>query len=259
MCRARLLFLASAFALLVGCSRTPSSESKAPAAEAPKPAYYKVDTATAGALSGTVRLKGKRPANKTIDMDQDPACVSLHKSRRVEDNAIEANSKGQLGNVFVYVKEGLEGKSFQPPAEAVTIDQKGCWFRPRVLGIQTSQVLKVTNSDPVTHNIHPLAKVNREWNHSQGPDDPPITRRFVRPEVMIRVKCNIHGWMRAWVGVLDHPYFAVTGDDGKFEIGNIPPGKYTIAAWQEDMGTQEQAVTIAPSGRMEVEFTFKGE
>jgi len=258
MSYARLLFLVSAAALLGACSRTPKTESKA-AAEPAKPAYYRVDVATAGKIAGTVRLTGKRPPARSIDMDQDPACVSLHKGRHVADEAVEASAKGQLANAFVYLKDGLEGKAFEPPAEPVTIDQKGCWFRPRVIGIQTGQVLKVTNSDPVTHNIHPLAKTNREWNHSQGPEDPAITRRFVRPEVMIRVKCNIHGWMRAWVGVLDHPYFAVTGADGTFEIGNVPPGKYTLAAWQEELGTQEQSVTIAPSGRMEVDFTFKGE
>jgi hypothetical protein len=117
--------------------------------------------------------------------------------------------------------------------------------------------LQVINSDPVTHNIHPMAEINREWNHSQGAGDPPIARRFIKPEIMIRVKCNIHSWMHAFIGVLNHPYFAVSKDDGSFEIKNLPPGTYTIAVWQEKLGTQEQQVTVAAHGNAEANFTFK--
>jgi hypothetical protein len=161
--------------------------------------------------------------------------------------------------VFIYIKTGLEGKKFEVPATPVTIDQHGCWFGPRVLGIQTGQTLQVTNSDPVTHNIHPLAEINREWNHSQGQGDAPLARRFIKPEVMIRVKCNIHSWMHAFIGVTEHPYFAVTGADGTFEIRNVPPGDYVIEAWQETLGAQEQKITVGPSGTVETSFTFKGE
>ena len=117
------------------------------------------------------------------------------------------NPNGTLANVFVYIKRGLEAKTFEVPATPVTIDQRGCWFRPRVIGIQTGQTLQVTNSDPVTHNIHPLAQINREWNHSQGPGDAPLARKFIKPEVMIRVKCNIHSWMRAYIGVVGSSLF----------------------------------------------------
>jgi len=141
----------------------------------------------------------------------------------------------------------------------VTIDQSGCWFRPRVQGIQVGQTLKVINSDPVTHNIHPMAHLNREWNHSQGAGDPPISRKFLKPEIMIPIKCNIHSWMHAYLGVLDHPYFAVSGEDGTFEIRNVPPGDYVIEAWQEKLGTQDQKITVAPSGKVETSFSFKGE
>ena len=162
-----------------------------------------------------------------------------------------------MANAFVYIKSGLEGKSFEVPANPVTIDQNGCWFHPRVFGIQVGQVLKVVNSDPVTHNIHPMAQVNREWNHSQGADDPPLARKFTKPEIMIAVKCNIHSWMHAFIGVLDHPYFAVSGDDGTFEIKNLPPGTYTLAVWTETLGTQERQLTIDPHGKAEANFTFK--
>ena len=119
--------------------------------------------------------------------------------------------------------------------------RSGCWFHPRVLGIQTGQILKVVNSDPVTHNIHPMAEINREWNHSQGAGDPPMARKFIKPEIMIPVKCNIHSWMHAFIGVLDHPYFAVSKDDGTFEIKNLPPGTYTIAVWQENLGPKSSS------------------
>ncbi len=166
---------------------------------------------------------------------------------------------GALANVFIYIKSGLEGKTFEVPAAPVTFDQRGCAFHPRVTGIQTGQTLQVTNSDPVTHNIHPLPQNNREWNHSQGAGDAPLARKFMRPEVMIRVKCNIHSWMRAFIGVVEHPYFAVTGPDGTFEIPNVPPGEYLIEAWQETLGTQEQKITVAPSGKIEINFVLKGE
>jgi hypothetical protein len=127
-----------------------------------------------------------------------------------------------------------------------------------VLGIQTGQPLQIVNSDPVTHNIHPMAQVNREWNHSQGPGDPPVIRRFTKSEVMVPVKCNIHSWMHEFIGVLDHPYFAVSNSDGNFEIRNLPAGTYTLAIWQEKLGTQEQQVTISPQSETVADFTMRG-
>jgi plastocyanin len=253
---ARWFSLTVLAAVLCGCSGDPAKKAESPP---PKPVYFKVDPATAGTLKGKVRFTGRKPQSHEIDMDQDPECARLHKGGHVSDESMVVGANGSLANVFVYVKSGLEGKSFAPPEAPVTIDQKGCWFRPRVLGIQTGQTLKVTNSDPVTHNIHPLAQVNREWNHSQSQTDPPITRRFMRQEIMIPVKCNIHRWMRAYIGAVEHPYFAVTGEDGSFTISNLPPGNYTVAAWQEKLGTQEQPVALASSAAAEIAFTFKGE
>ncbi len=238
---------------LAACSgTTPQPQS------APSPAVFQVDAATAGTITGKVEFAGKKPPRKTVAMESDPQCAKLHTSA-VADDTIAVNSNGTLAHVFVYIKQGLEGKTFAPPAEPVVIDQKGCWFGPRVLGIQVGQTLKVTNSDPVTHNIHPLAQVNREWNQSQEPGAVALTRKFSQPEVMIRVKCNIHGWMHAWVGVVAHPYFAVTGADGTFEIKNVPPGNYTIETWQEELGKQEQPITLASTGKSELVFKYKGE
>lgn len=255
----RISFLCLTLAVLTGCSTPEKNQPKSEAQQPALPSYFKVDPATAGVLTGKIRFIGRKPARKMIDMDQDPDCARLHKNQHVFDESIVVNSNGTLSNVFIYIKSGLEGKKFETPGTPVTIDQKGCWFHPRVIGIQTGQALQVTNSDPVTHNIHPLAQINREWNHSQAEGDAPLSRRFIRPEIMIRVKCNVHNWMRAFIGVVDHPYFAVTRSDGSFEIQNVPPGNYTIAAWQETLGEQEQTVTLAPSGKTTLAFTFKGE
>jgi plastocyanin len=245
--------------VLAGCSGTAKKETQPVARnQPPEPSYFKVDPATAGVLRGTVHFTGRKPARKPIDMSNEPACVEAHHGKAYEDS-VSVNPNGTLGDVFVYVKSGLEGKRFEVPATPVTIDQKGCWFHPHVIGIQTGQELSVTNSDPVTHNIHPLAQINREWNHSQGSGDAPLARKFIKPEVMIRVKCNIHSWMRAYIGVLDHPYFAVTGADGSFEIPNLPPGDYVIEAWQEALGSQDQKITVTPAGKIEADFHFKGE
>jgi plastocyanin len=192
-----------------------------------------------------------------IDMSSDPACVEAHHGKAYDESLV-VSSNGSLGNAFVYIEKGLEGKNFEVPSTPVTIDQRGCWFRPRVLGVQTGQVLQVVNSDPVTHNIHPMAEVNREWNHSQGPGDAPLSRKFLKPEIMIKIKCNIHSWMHAFIGVVEHPYFAVSKDDGSFEINNLPPGTYTLAVWQENLGTQEQQITVTPHSTAVTKFTFKG-
>ena len=188
-------------------------------------------------------------------MSSDPACVTANHGK-VYDDALVLGKSGQLANAVIYIKTGLEGKTFEPPAAAVTMDQRGCWFRPRVLGVQTGQELDIVNSDPVTHNIHPMAMLNREWNHTQGPGDPPMTRKFLKPE-FIPVKCNIHNWMHASIAVFDTPYFAVSAADGTFTLPNLPPGTYTLVLWHEKLGAQEQQVTISPHTTTPVTFTLK--
>ncbi len=226
---------------------------------APKPAFFKVDAATAAGISGIIEFSGKRPQTAPIDMSQDQDCAKMQAAAPKLDESLAVNANGTLPNVFVYLKKGLEGKSFEPISAPATINQQGCWFGPRTIGLQTAQPLRVTNADPVTHNIHPMAEVNREWNHSQGPGDEAISRKFARAELVIPVKCNIHKWMRASIAVVDHPYFAVSGSDGAFAIANIPPGTYTVAAWQEKLGWQEQAITLAPASKIKLSFKYKGE
>jgi plastocyanin len=253
--RTGIVVVFTAAGLAVSCSK-PEQQPQKRVEAAQHPAYYTVDPKTAGVLAGKISFTGKRPVRKKIDMTEDTQCSQQH-ATPMYDEALVANRNGTLSNVFVYIKDGLNGKVFAPPAEPVTIDQHGCWFEPRVLGIQVGQTLRVTNSDPVTHNIHPLAEVNRAWNQSQSEGSPALQRRFTKPEVMIKVKCNIHQWMRAWIGVVEHPYFAVTRADGSFEIGNVPPGQYTIEAWQEELGTKTQQVTVEPSGKTTVNLAFK--
>ena len=252
-------FLASCILIIVGCS--PGAKKPEPASnqvqEPAVPAFH-VDPTTAGSISGTIRYLGPKPAPKKIDMSEDPACVAAHQGKAVDESLV-VSPKGALGNAFIYVKGGLEGKRFETPSTPVVIDQKGCWFHPRVLGIQTNQTLQVVNSDPVTHNIHPMAQINREWNHSQGAGDTPLARRFIKPEVMIRVKCNIHSWMHAYIGVVDNPYFAVSKDDGSYTIANLPPGTYTLGIWQENLGTREQQITVVPHANTIANITFKGQ
>jgi hypothetical protein len=231
---------------LAGCSKTQSAPATPSEPAKPAPVYFHVDPATSGSIEGKVRYSGPRPAPKLIDMSDDPACVASHHGKAYDESLVVGPHQA-LANAFVYISAGLQGKQFETPTTPVVIDQKGCWFHPRVLGIQVNQTLDILNSDPVTHNIHPMAMINREWNHSQGPGDPPVARHFTKPEVMIPVKCNIHSWMHAFIGVVDNPYFAVTKDDGSFTIANLPPGTYTLTVWHEKLGTQSQTVTVGPN------------
>jgi|SRR6185437_51740 len=252
-----LCCLSCIMAFTIGCSGKKNPEPVSNHTNQPAVSFFRVDPSTAGSVTGTLRYTGRKPARKLIDMSEDPACVEAHHGKAYDESLV-VGAKGSLANAFVYIEKGLEGKKFEVPATPVVIDQHGCWFRPRVIGIQTGQVLQVINSDPVTHNIHPMAHINREWNHSQGPGDAPLSRKFIKPEVMIPIKCNIHSWMHAFIGVLDHPYFSVSKDDGTFAIRNLPPGTYTLGVWQEDLGTQERQITVGPHQDAVADFTFKG-
>ena len=244
-------------AFISGCSKKAEMGSPANSGIQSSNTFFQVDATTAGSITGAIRFTGKKPPRKRIDMSEDPACVAAH-GGVAYDESLVVDAKGALANVFVYVEKGLEGKTFEASDVPVVIDQRGCWFRPRVLGVQTGQVLRVINSDPVTHNIHPMAEVNREWNHSQGPGDDPLIRKFIKPEVMIPIKCNIHSWMHAFVGVLPHPYFSVSKEDGSFEIRNLPPGTYTITVWQERLGVQHREITIARHASAVINFIYEG-
>ena len=162
-----------------------------------------------------------------------------------------------LENVFVYVKDGLGNYAFDVPTQPATIDQKDCRYHPHVFGMRVGQPLEIINSDPTLHNIHALPKSNQEFNTGQPIQGMKTTHTFTAKEVMVPFKCDVHGWMNAYVGVVNHPYFAVTDKDGKFELKGVPPGTYTIEAWHEKLGTMTQSVTLGQKDSKEINFTFK--
>ena len=240
------------FVLLAGCGKKESTETASAPASAPAAApATPIDPATAASVSGTVKLDGEAPKAAKIDMSQDPAC----KGTNTAENVVV--SGGHLANVFVYVKEGLGNRTFDVPREAITLDQSGCKYHPHVLGVVANQTLKIVNSDPTTHNIHPTPKDNREWNESQPPQAAPLEKTFAREEIMLPVKCNQHPWMRMFVNVTKSPFFAVTGPDGRYEIKGLPPGDYTLAFVQEKLGEQDVKVTLAAKDAKTVDATFK--
>jgi plastocyanin len=240
-----------AFALLAGCGKKESTEEQPAAAPAAAATATPIDPATAASISGTVNFVGEAPKAAKIDMSQDPACKGTNMAENV------TASGGKLSNVFVYVKEGLGGRTFDAPKEAITLDQSGCKYHPHVMGVMTGQTIKISNSDPTTHNIHPTPKDNREWNESQPPKAPALEKTFAREEIMLPVKCNQHPWMRMFVNVVKTPFYAVTGPDGKFEIKGLPPGDYTLAFVHEKMGEQTMKVTLAAKDSKTVDATFK--
>lgn len=247
---------AAAFALVVvGCSKNQSSstgEEQPAAATGTKT----VDMSTVGSVSGVVKLDGTAPKFKPINMSADPYCVKANSTPAFPDQVVVGDGN-TLANVVVYVKTGAEGYSFPTPTDSVTLDQKNCMYTPHVVALMVGQQLSVVNSDDTTHNIHPTPADNREWNKSQPPKAPSITDTFARPEVAIPVKCNVHPWMKSYIAVMANPYYAVTDKDGKFELKNLPPGTYTIEAWQEKYGVVDQTVTIGAKESKTSDFTFK--
>jgi hypothetical protein len=229
-------------------------ESSSTSAE-PPPGATKVDAATAGEVSGTVALDGTAPANDPIKMNADPVCVKENTTPQFQETYEVAD--GKLANVFVYIKDGLGNYVYDAPTEPATIDQMNCRYHPHVFGMRVNQPLTIINSDPTLHNIHAIPKANKEFNNGQPIQGMKMTHTWETKEVMVPFKCDVHGWMNAYVGVLDHPYFAVTGMEGKFDLKTVPPGTYTIEAWHEKLGAQEQKVTIAAKDTKELAFTFK--
>ncbi|HXB71337.1 MAG TPA: carboxypeptidase regulatory-like domain-containing protein [Candidatus Acidoferrales bacterium] len=247
--------------IAAGCGGASPPETKTgvkTAAEPVKPvAYFHVDQATAATLHGKIAFKGARPARQVISMEAEAGCQKAHAGHPVYDEPVMVGKGGGLANAFVYIQAGLEGKTFEPVKDVVNLDQHGCLFVPHVIGIRAAQPLDVKNSDAVSHNIHPMPKNNYEWNEQQGPQSGPAEHKFARREVMIPVKCNVHSWMHAYMGVVEHPYFAVTGADGSFEWPNVPPGDYTVAVWHEKLGEQTMQVHVAASARAAVDFTYQ--
>jgi plastocyanin len=207
-------------------------------------------------VTGRVIFAGQPPSKHVIDMAADPECAKARTGPALSEEVV-IGPENALANVVVYLSDGLGNRSFDPPKEPAVIEQKGCQYYPHVVALEASQKIKVENDDATTHNIHPLPANNREWNQSQAQGVPPFEATFGREEVSIPVKCNIHPWMKGYIAVFKHPFFAVTGKDGKFFLKGLPAGEYTITAWQEKLGTLSQKVTVASSEVKNVEFIFK--
>jgi plastocyanin len=246
------LFAVVAVAALAACggSEEPARQTTAAPAGAPR-----VDTATAGTVTGRIVFEGTPPENPTTRVSSDPICMRENAGGYAFENYIVKD--GGLENVFVYVKDGLANYQFDIPSEPVKLDQQGCRYMPHVLGARVGQPIEISNSDETMHNVHALPEANREFNFAQFKKGQSDVRTFTTPEVMVRFKCDVHGWMNAYVGVLEHPYFAVTADGGKFELKGLPPGTYTIEAWHEKAGTRTQQVTIGAKESKEITLSFK--
>ena len=208
----------------------------------------------AGDLVGKVSFEGTPPKEPRINMNADPVCKRAHKGP-VFGEEVEVNENGTLKNVLVYVKDGLGNKKFSPPSAKVEFDQVGCMYHPHVLGIQVGQPLLVKNGDPTLHNVHSLSKENDQFNIAQPKKGMVFTKTFDKAETF-KVKCEVHSWMNAWIGVFKHPFFAVTGDDGTFDLKKLPAGEYTIEAWHEKYGTQTIKVKVPAKGEAKADFKF---
>jgi plastocyanin len=206
-------------------------------------------------VKGVVKFQGAAPKLARIDMSQDPLCAKAHATPATTEEVVVGGGGG-LANVVVYVSDGLATHDFQPAQQPAVLEQKGCQYKPHVLAMQAGQKLDVVNSDETTHNIHPIPNNNREWNMTQ-PHGMALEQTFTREEVAVPVKCNIHPWMKGYVAVFKHPYFAVSDKNGDFELKGLPPGTYTITAWQEKLGTLTQKITVGAGEVKTAEFAFK--
>jgi plastocyanin len=234
---------------LAGCGGGAPQQEAAPAA----PTVNPVAPGSAGSITGAIKLEGTPPAPQPVQMNSDAYCVE---NGGMPTPAVLVGTGGALQNVFVYVKDGLGDLKFPVPEKPVLLDQKGCVYQPHVFGIQAGQNLEILNSDSTLHNVHAMPRQNREFNRGQNLAGIRHTHVFSTPEVMVPFKCNVHNWMTAYAGVLDHPFHSVTGANGAFALEGLPPGTYTIEAWHETLGTQTQSVTIGPKESKDVSFTF---
>ena len=205
-----------------------------------------------GTITGKVTYTGTPAKMRPIDMSKEPTCAKEHNPPE-KTQTVVTGPGNSLEYVVVYISAG--DKPSAPPSQAVRYDQKGCMYVPHVLPLQPNQPLQIYSDDPVAHNIHPMPKVNSEWNKSQPPGAPPIEAKWEKPE-FIAVKCNIHPWMHGYMAVVKGPT-AVSDENGSYTISNLPPGNYTVTAWQEAYGSQSQKVTVAAGKPTTADFTYK--
>lgn len=210
----------------------------------------------ASTITGTVVFDGKAPTLRPVSMDADPECAKKH-SGPVPPETLVLGNGNTMGNIMVWVSKGLpDGKTWPAPKTPAVLDQKGCQYVPHVMGIMVGQAYRILNSDGILHNVHTLPKINRGFNKPMPATLKETTTTFDKPEPVFQIKCDVHPWMSAYVGVFTHPFFSVTSTDGKFTISNLDPGTYEITAWHERLGTQTASVTVGANDKKSQDFKF---
>ena len=213
-------------------------------------------SADAATITGLVKFEGAAPKMPPTQMGADPACAAQHKAAPALDEEVVLGAAGELANVLVYVKNAPNAAA---PAQPAVLDQKGCKYIPHVSAVTVGQEIQIKNSDPTLHNVHAMPAVNSQFNEGQPVQGMVSTKKFDKVEMTpFRIKCDVHGWMKSFMAVLPHPYHGVSGANGSFSIANLPPGNYTLVAWHEKYGSQEQQVTVGAKEQKQVSFTFKG-
>jgi hypothetical protein len=240
--------LVLATTLACGGSSTPAAP--------PAPTGPVVDPATTATIAASVVFEGAVPAPTMMRLDGDPKCVAANGAAERPSESIVIGNGPSLQNVFVYVKDGLGNYAFPIPTEPVVLDQQKCRYTPRVLGVRVGQRFSIHNSDPLLHNVRSDGKINRPFNMSTPLQGVSVDKSFATREVMVPFRCDVHNFMSAWVGAIDHPFFGVTGADGRVSLSGLPPGTYAIEAWHEELGTKTQQVTVGPKESKDVAFTF---
>ena len=211
----------------------------------------------ASTVTGTITFDGKAPVLRPIAMDAEPICEKKHAGHAVPNEMLVLGTGNTMANILVYVSKGLPaGKTWPVPSTPVVLDQNGCMYKPHVMGIMVGQSYKILNSDGILHNIHTLPKINPGFNKPMPGTLKETTTKFDKPEPIFNIKCDVHPWMQAYVGVFTNPFFSVTSADGKFTISGLDPGTYEITAWQERLGTKTATVTVGASGTKTQDFKF---
>jgi plastocyanin len=213
-------------------------------------------TFAASSITGTVTFNGTPPKLPALSMDADPTCAKKH-SGPVPSELLVLGPGNSMSHVMVWVSKGLPaGKTYPPPTTPAVLDQNGCQYKPHVMGIMVGQAYRILNSDGILHNIHTLPTINPGFNKPMPATLKETSTKFDKPEPIFKIKCDVHPWMQAYVGVFTHPFFSVTGADGKFTISGLDPGTYEITAWHERLGTQTATVTVAATGSKTQDFKF---
>jgi plastocyanin len=210
----------------------------------------------ASSVSGTVTFTGKAPNLKPLDMNADPVCAKKH-TGTVPSELLVLGSGNTMGNIMVFVSKGIPaGKTYPAPKTPAVLDQQGCVYKPHVMGVMVGQPYRILNSDALPHNVHTLPKVNKQFNRAMPAAVKEVTTTFDKEEPIFQVKCDVHPWMTAWIGVFSHPFFSVTSTDGKFTISGLDPGTYEITAWHERLGTQTASITVGANDKKVQDFKF---